>query len=146
MQFTMKNIQTLVLSIFFLQNLGAQSNQLFFYAKADCANRMEYRYNAQNNSPGIVTYSMRQGQNQLFLFDMGAEGNTIFKALPKGTVSCSEAKLTEEMVRAINNGGSKAYILRDVQGGYSVSPIAQATQVISAGPIYTVKSHNFDNR
>jgi LysM repeat protein len=140
----MKNIQILVLSIFFLHNLGAQSNQLFFYAKADCANRMEYRYNAQSNSPGIVTYSMRQAPNQLFLFDMGAEGSTIFKALPKGTVSCSEAKLTEEIVRSINNGTRKAYILRDVQGGFSVSPIAQATQVVSNGAVYTVKSHNFD--
>jgi LysM repeat protein len=139
----MKNILTLVLSIFFLQNIGAQ-NQLFFYAKADCSNRMEYRYNAQSNSPGIVTYSMRQSPNQLYLFDMGAEGNTIFKALPKGTVSCSEAKLNEEIVRSINNGTRKAYILRDVQGGFLVSPVAQATQVVNTGAVYTVKSHNFD--
>jgi LysM repeat protein len=139
----MKNLLFSVLSIFLLQNLGAQDAPLFLYAKTDCANRMEYRYNGHANA-GIVTYSMRPTQDQLFLFDMGAEGNTTFKALPKGTLSCSESNLTEEIVLSINSGSRKGYILRDVQGGYSVSPIAQATQIVKSGSIYNFKSHNLD--
>ncbi len=130
------------LTAFFCATFLAAQSPIYLQYSPDCMNRLEYRYRGQADGSSIFSYSIRQGENQLYVLDMGAEGNKVVEKLPPPTITCQGLDLNDGIVKAVNNGIQKIYIVRQVASGWLVSPVSEALQVVRAGSVYIFRGQN----
>lgn len=125
------------LATFLLPNLAAAQSPIYLEFSPDCMNRLEYQYRGQGSS--IFSYSVRQNENETYVFDIGAESNRTLDRLPADAIACKNLQFNEGIVKAINNGIQKVYIARRTSKGWLVTPAASAEAILREGSTYNFR-------
>ncbi|MFN4254850.1 MAG: LysM peptidoglycan-binding domain-containing protein [Saprospiraceae bacterium] len=118
--------------------------QVYILDQPTCMNRLEYKRQGKADAFGLITYTVSPDANQLYMFELGTESGQKLAAAPRSAITCQSPALGDALVRNINAGTIKAYFLRPADGGgYWMSAIGAAMQVVRAGSSYVFRGHNY---
>jgi|GEM_PF-988859 len=120
----------IVLSTLFSQVFAQTPVYLLF--DWNCADQLEYRTNTGGK---LVVFNYHPTPNDQYLLTAG-EGIITSVNLPTGTINCSEFRLNDMLVDAVNRHTRSVYIVQQTQSGFMLTPITIATHVARTGSIY----------
>jgi LysM repeat protein len=113
------------LAAFFCLLSSLNSQAIFLKFDENCMNRLEYT--GEDSATPYVSYSAKQGDKKFLLFDVGKENTKWDKDLPGKLTYCNAMKMDNELVRQVNTGSVKMYIVRESPTHYNVSMVDKAS-------------------
>lgn len=99
-----------------------------------CFDQLEYRSNS--NSEKVTVFNYHPTANDQYLLTAG-EGVISSVNVPSGTITCSDFRLNDLLVDAVNRHTRQVYVVQQTTAGnYMLTPVVTAVHVARTGSIY----------
>ncbi len=121
----------LPISIFLALALTAKAQTIYLKMDENCMDRLEYNSGDSDNS--YVSYSFNLGEKRIANFDVGMEAKRWETNLPGKLTQCSTLRVDEELVKKVNSGSVKLYVVRETETHYHVAPVDKASLLVTSG-------------
>jgi LysM repeat protein len=118
-------------SIFLALALTAKAQTIYLKMDENCMDRLEYSSGDSDNP--YVSYAFKLGDNRFASFDVGMEAERWETNLPGKLTQCSSLRVDEELVKKVNSGSVKLYVVRETETNYHVSSIGKASLLDTKG-------------
>ncbi len=136
----MKRILLSCLSLLALASLSAQTAPIYLLFTRDCMDQLEYNYTYGTNIQ--LTYSVHPRAEEQFLLTAGQPALTS-PSMPPGTLNCREFNINTAFVDAINKNARPVYMVHQNPQGYTLVPLASASQVTRYGAVFQFRTPRF---
>ncbi len=136
-------MKRLLLSCFYLlalTALTAQTAPIYLLFTRDCMDQLEYSYTYGTNIQ--LTYSVHPRMEEQFLLAAGQPALTS-PSLPPGTLNCREFNINAAFVDAINKNVRPVYMVHQNAQGYTLVPLASASQITRYGPVLQFRTPRY---
>jgi LysM repeat protein len=121
----------LPISMFLALALTAKAQTIYLKMDENCMDRLEYSSGDSDNP--YVSYSFNLGEKRFANFDVGMEAKRGEANLPGKLTQCSSLRVDEELVKKVNSGSVKLYVVRENDTHYHVSPVEKASLLVTSG-------------
>ncbi len=134
--------RTLLFSLYLLAitALSAQTSPIYLLFTRDCMDQLEYRYTYGTNT--ALTYSVHPRMEEQYLLTAGQPAISS-PSLPAGTLNCREFNMNSAFVDAINKNARPVYMVHQTSSGYTLVPLASATQITRYGAVYQFRTPRY---
>jgi len=136
----MKRILLFSLYLLALNSLSAQTAPIYLLFTRDCMDQLEYNYTYGTNIQ--LTYSVHPRVEEQFLLTAGRPALTS-PSMPPGTLNCREFNINTAFVDAINKNVRPVYMVHQNAQGYTLVPLAAASQVTRYGAVFQFRTPRF---
>ena len=132
-----------LLSCFYLlalASLSAQTGPIYLLFTRDCMDQLEYSYTYGTNTQ--LTYSVHPRMEEQFLLTAGQPALSS-PSIPPGTLNCREFNINAAFVDAINKNIRPVYIVHQNPQGYTLVPLASASQITRYGAVFQFRTPRY---
>ncbi len=121
---------------------NSQAGTIYLEFDKSCMDRYEYRYNDFNSGFGHIVYHVRLNDKEKVILEVGIESRVNRDVKPSETKVCSQVDLNERMVRNLNKGEDKIFMVLRTQNGYNVSKVGLGSYAQIAKDYYGISSYD----
>lgn len=136
-------MKRILLSCFYLAAtlwLPAQTAPIYLLFTRDCMDQLEYHYTYGTNT--MLTYSVHPRAEEQYLLTAGQPAISS-PSIPPGTLNCREFNLNAAFVDAINKNVRPVYMVHQTPNGYTLVPLAAATQITRYGAVFQFRTPRY---
>jgi LysM repeat protein len=105
------------------------SEDLYLLYEPSCFDRYEYSFFGNTSVSNYVTYHLKKSDREHLILEVGNETNYIENSMPAGVRTCSQLSISDELVRRINAGDVRVFIIRKDNSGIKKIPVQLAASM-----------------